>query len=82
MGGKEVGRPSLLPVPETRCAMEEEGTLMNKNRGSQSANCPPPHRGAIVNPMCIPSPPFRTPVEAQGLQLLSQVALELMQASL
>lgn len=55
---------------------------MNKNKGIQSANYPPPHRGAIVNPMCIPSPPFRTPAEAQGLQLLSQVALELVQASL
>lgn len=79
MDGKEVGRPT---APRPRNKMCNEGTLMNKNRGSQSANCPPPDRGAIVSPMCTPSPPFRTPAEAQGLQLLSQVALELMQASL
>lgn len=40
-----------------------------------------PHEGAILSRVH-PSPPFRSPAEAEGLELLPQVALELGQASL
>lgn len=55
--------------------------MTNPNRESK-CKLSAPHGGAIMDPVCTPSPPFRPPAEAQGLELLPQVALELGQASL
>lgn len=71
MSGKEVGGPSPLPIPETRCAMWKERDFNEKPKQREpKCKLSTPHRGAILNPMCIPSPPFRPPAEAQGLELL------------
>lgn len=72
----------MVPVPETRCAKGKERDFNEQTQREPKCKLSTPHRGAMVSPMCIPSPPFRPPAEAQGLELLSQVALELGQASL
>ena len=76
-----MGGPSP-PVPETKRAMGKEKDFNDKSK-QREAKCKivHPHEGAILSRVH-PSPPFRSPAEAEGLELLPQVALELGQASL
>lgn len=77
-----MGTPSAsCPRNEMSTREGREGFNETKIQGSKVQTiCP--HRGSCPEPHMYPSPPFRPPAEAQGLQFLPQIALELGQASL
>lgn len=75
--------PSPLLSQKTRCKTRKERDFNEKPK-PRKPKCKlstPPSEGHPEPRVC-PSPPLRPPAEAQGLELLPQVALELRQASL
>lgn len=60
-----MGYLALLPVPEMRLTMGKERDFNEKSKHREpKCKLSTPHRGAILSPMCFPSPSFRPPAEA------------------